>query len=201
MIMSDIWIREQAEKGMIEPFVDQQVRSVVQNPYGNFIGASKEPKKTISFGVSSYGYDMRLAREFKIFTNAYCAVIDPKNMPEEAFVTVEADDFILAPPHSFVLARSVERFKIPHDILALVIGKSTYARCGLIVNCTPMEPGWEGYLTIELSNTTPMPMKIYVGEGIAQALFYHGDQPSSVNYATRAGKYQAQGAEIVLPRV
>lgn len=141
MILSDHWIREQAASGMIEPFVEKNVR-VVSSPFvGHGLGSMPQPpKKTISFGVSSYGYDMRLAREFKIFKNTKCAIIDPKAMTEDAFDSIEADDVVLAPPHSFVLARSVERFRIPHDVLAMVIGKSTYARCGLIVNCTPMEP-------------------------------------------------------------
>lgn len=195
-IKADTWIREQAEKGMIDPFSPQQVREV-----GDLVREKTQTRKIISFGTSSHGYDMRLAGEFKVFTNIHSTVIDPKNMTDGVFVNLQADEFLLAPPHSFILGRSVERFRIPRDVLGLVLGKSTYARCGLVVNTTPMEAGWEGHLTIELSNTAPLPMKIYVGEGIAQALFFQSDQVPEVNYATRNGKYNHQGPEIVLPRV
>lgn len=193
-IKADTWIREQAEKGMIEPFSPNQVREVVDRQ-------SMTKRRLISYGVSSLGCDIRLAGDFKLFTNVHSAVIDPKNMTDDVFVNLQAEDFILAPPHSFILGRSVERFKIPPDVLGLVLGKSTYCRCGLVVNTSPMEPGWEGYLTIELSNTTPLPMKIYVGEGIAQVLFFQSDQVPEVSYATRNGKYNHQGPEVVLPKV
>ncbi len=173
-IKSDKWIIEQAEKGMIEPFADRQVR-----------------KGVISYGVSSYGYDMRIADEFKIFTNVNNTVVDPKNFSEKNYVDFRGDVCII-PPNSFVLAKSVEYFRIPRNILTVCVGKSTYARCGLIVNVTPFEPEWEGFVTIEISNSTPIPAKIYANEGIAQVLFFESDEECLVSYADKKGKYQKQ---------
>lgn len=171
----DYWIRRMAdEQNMISPFVSEQVGEGV-----------------ISYGLSSYGYDMRIAEEFKVFTNLTPATIDPKAFPEKACVTLSGS-VCLIPPNSFILGRSVEYFKIPRGVLATVLGKSTYARCGLIVNVTPLEPEWEGYITIEISNTTPLPAKIYADEGVAQVLFYEADGECSVSYADRKGKYQKQ---------
>lgn len=178
-LQPDHWIRKMAqEKGMIEPFVDGQVRFV-------------EGEKVISYGLSSYGYDLRVAHEFKVFTNLYNSVVDPKNFNDNAFISIEADECII-PPNSFALARSVEYFRIPRDILTVCIGKSTYARCGIIVNVTPFEPEWEGYVTLEISNTTPLPAKIYANEGLAQVLFYQGASQCEVSYADRGGKYMRQ---------
>ena len=184
-LQSDRWIREMAHNhGMIEPFVDTQVRYVNE-------------KKVISYGLSSYGYDLRVAREFKVFTNLYNSLVDPKNFNENAFVTFEADECII-PPNSFALARSVEYFRIPRDVLTVCIGKSTYARCGIIVNVTPFEPEWEGYVTLEISNTTPLPAKVYAEEGLAQVLFYRGAEVCETSYADRKGKYMKQ-TKITLP--
>jgi dCTP deaminase len=184
-LQSDRWIREMAQNhGMIEPFVDAQVRYVNE-------------KKVISYGLSSYGYDLRVAGEFKVFTNLYNSLVDPKNFNENAFVTIEADECII-PPNSFALARSVEYFRIPRNVLTLCIGKSTYARCGIIVNVTPFEPGWEGFVTLEISNTTPLPAKIYGNEGLAQVLFYQGAEACETSYADRKGKYMNQ-MRITLP--
>ncbi|MBK9750494.1 MAG: dCTP deaminase [Chloroflexi bacterium] len=174
-LKADVWIRKMAlEQGMIEPFVERQVREGV-----------------ISFGLSSYGYDMRVASSFKIFTNVYSAIVDPKNFSPQSFVDVETDVCIV-PPNSFALARSVEYFRIPPNVLTLCVGKSTYARTGIITNVTPFEPGWEGYVTLEISNTTPLPAKIYANEGIAQVVFFEGDEQCEVTYADRKGKYQGQ---------
>src|ERR1700752_5084190 len=182
-IKSDIWIREQALKhGMIAPFSEKQVREGV-----------------ISYGLSSYGYDLRVSDEFKIFTNVNSTVIDPKNFDERSFVTVTADCAIV-PPNSFALARSVEYFKIPRDVLTLCVGKSTYARCGIIVNVTPFEPEWEGFVTLEISNTTPLPAKIYANEGLCQILFFLSDEDCEVSYKDNKGKYQTQGG-MLLPRL
>ena len=182
-IKSDRWIRRMAkEHGMIEPFTDGQVRA----------GA-------ISYGVSSYGYDMRVAPEFKIFTNALSAVVDPKRFDEKSFVEFTGDVCIV-PPNSFALARSVEYFRIPRNVLTICVGKSTYARCGIIVNVTPFEPEWEGHVTIEISNTTPLPAKIYSNEGIAQVLFFQSDEPCEVSYRDKKGKYQAQRG-VTLPKI
>lgn len=171
----DHWIRTMAlEHGMIEPFVENQVRQDV-----------------ISYGVSSYGYDMRVADEFKIFTNVYSAIVDPKHFAPDSFVDFKGDVCII-PPNSFVLARSVEYFRIPRGVLSICLGKSTYARCGLIVNVTPFEPGWHGYVTIEISNTTPLPAKVYANEGIAQVLFLEADEECEISYADKKGKYQGQ---------
>ena len=180
-IKADRWIRKMAlEHGMIEPFEDQQVRAGV-----------------ISYGLSSYGYDIRVADEFKVFTNINSTVVDPKNFDARSFVDVRADVCII-PPNSFALAKTVEYFRIPRDVLTVCVGKSTYARCGLIVNVTPFEPEWEGFVTLEISNTTPLPAKVYANEGIAQVLFFEGDPPD-VSYADRKGKYQGQRG-ITLPR-
>ena len=163
---------------MIEPFVDNQVRY-------------EEGEKVISFGLSSYGYDLRVANEFKVFTNLYNSLVDPKHFSESAFVHIEADTCIV-PPNSFALARSVEYFRIPRNVLTICIGKSTYARCGIIVNVTPFEPEWEGYVTLEISNTTPLPAKIYANEGLAQVLFYQAADVCEISYADRGGKYMGQ---------
>ncbi|MEZ4515634.1 MAG: dCTP deaminase [Chloroflexota bacterium] len=182
-IRPDSWIRRMAvEKKMIEPFVDGQVRDGV-----------------ISYGLSSYGYDIRVSREFKIFTNVHSAVVDPKNFTPQSFVDFEGDVCVI-PPNSFVLAQTVEYFRIPRDVLTVCVGKSTYARCGLIVNVTPFEPEWEGFVTLEISNTTPLPARVYANEGIAQVLFFQADEVCEVSYADRKGKYQKQQS-IMLPRI
>ncbi|HKZ54034.1 MAG TPA: dCTP deaminase [Anaerolineales bacterium] len=179
----DHWIARMArEQRMIEPFVETQVRDGV-----------------ISHGVSSYGYDIRVADEFKIFTNVYSAVVDPKNFDPKSMVDYRGDVCTI-PPNSFALARTVEFFRIPRDVLTLCVGKSTYARCGIIVNVTPFEPEWQGYVTLEISNTTPLPARIYAHEGIAQVIFFEADEPCSLSYADRKGKYQDQQT-IVLPQV
>lgn len=182
-IKSDRWIRQMAmEHKMIEPFVDRQ---------------STEGK--VSYGLSSYGYDVRIAEEFKIFTNIYTAIVDPKTFDRKSFVDLKADVCII-PPNSFALGRTVEYFRIPRNVLTVCLGKSTYARCGIIVNVTPFEPEWEGYATLEISNTTPLPAKVYANEGIAQVIFFEASEPCMVSYADRKGKYQAQ-KEVTLPRV
>ncbi len=182
-IMPDSWIREMATKhGMIEPFVESQRREGV-----------------ISYGVSSYGYDMRVAREFKIFTNVLSSIVDPKHFDPKSFVEFEGDVCIV-PPNSFALARSVEYFRIPRNVLTVTVGKSTYARCGIITNVTPFEPEWEGYVTLEISNTTPLPAKIYANEGIAQVLFFRGEEEPEVSYRDKAGKYQGQTG-VTLPKL
>jgi len=174
-IKSDRWIRRMAtEQGMIEPFADAQVRDGV-----------------ISYGLSSYGYDMRVADEFRIFHNALMPVVDPKNFDQRSFVEFQGDSCII-PPNSFALARSVEYFRIPRDIMTITVGKSTYARCGIITNVTPFEPEWEGYVTLEISNTTPLPARVYANEGIAQVLFFQSDESCEVSYSDRKGKYQGQ---------
>ncbi len=177
-IKSDRWIREQAEAGMITPFSPQQVSSV-------------EGRRVISYGVSSYGYDVRCAPEFKLFTNLNSTVVDPKAFDPNSFVDVEGDSCLI-PPNSFALSRTVEYFRIPRDVLTICLGKSTYARCGIIVNVTPLEPEWEGHVTLEFSNTTPLPAKIYAGEGVAQVLFLQADETCESSYKDRAGKYQGQ---------
>ena len=182
-IMPDHWIRQQAlENRMIEPFVDKQKREGM-----------------ISYGLSSYGYDARLAPEFMIFTNVDNACVDPKNFSPKSFVERNGDVCII-PPNSFVLARTVEYFRIPKDVLVVCLGKSTYARCGLIVNVTPLEPGWEGHVTLEISNTTPLPAKVYAHEGISQFLFFKGSSACEVSYADRAGKYMGQNG-VTLPKM
>ena len=178
----DHWIAEMARNGMIEPFVNKQVRD----------GA-------ISYGVSSYGYDLRVADEFKIFTNVHNAIVDPKNFNDDSFVDFKGDVCII-PPNSFALARSVEYFRIPRDVLTICVGKSTYARCGLIVNVTPFEPEWEGYVTLEISNTTPLPAKVYANEGLAQVLFFEADEMCVQSYGDKQGKYQQQTG-VTLPRL
>jgi dCTP deaminase len=178
-IKSDKWITKMAqEHGMIEPFEPKQVRQV-------------NDKKIISYGVSSYGYDVRCGRQFKVFTNINSAIIDPKNFSSDSFVDVE-DDVCIIPPNSFALAHTVEYFRIPRDVLVVCLGKSTYARCGIIVNVTPLEPEWEGQVTLEFSNTTTLPAKIYANEGVAQMLFFQSDEVCAVSYKDRGGKYQGQ---------
>jgi dCTP deaminase len=182
-IKADRWIRRMAlEHGMIEPFEDGQVREGV-----------------ISYGLSSYGYDIRVADEFKVFTNINSTVVDPKAFDARSFVDMRTDVCII-PPNSFALARTLEYFRIPRDVLTICVGKSTYARCGLIVNVTPFEPEWEGYVTLEISNTTPLPARVYANEGIAQVLFFQSDEPCEVSYADRKGKYQRQQG-LTLPRL
>lgn len=177
-IKSDHWIRRMAQTGMIHPFEPQQIRS-------------KDGAKVISYGTSSYGYDVRCANEFKIFTNINSAIVDPKNFDRNSFVDLRADVCII-PPNSFVLAHTVEYFKIPRKVLTICVGKSTYARCGIIVNVTPLEPEWEGHVTLEFSNTTNLPAKIYANEGVAQMLFFESDEICETSYSDRGGKYQGQ---------
>jgi dCTP deaminase len=179
----DHWIKKMAlEQRMIEPFVDRQVRQGV-----------------ISYGVSSYGYDIRVADEFKIFTNVHSATVDPKHFDPRSMVDFRGE-ICTIPPNSFALARTVEYFRVPRSVLCVCLGKSTYARCGIIVNITPFEPEWEGYVTLEISNTTPLPARIYSNEGIAQVLFFEADEACEVSYADKKGKYQKQEA-IILPRL
>lgn len=173
-------------KPMIDPFVPHQVK----------VGENGE--RLISYGLSSYGYDVRCGNEFKIFTNVNNTLVDPKNFSEDCFVSVKGD-YCIIPPNSFALAHTVEKFAIPRGVLAVCLGKSTFARVGVVVNCTPFEPEWEGQVTLEFSNTTPLPVKIYANEGCAQILFYQGDQPCKVSYADRGGKYQGQMG-VTLPR-
>ncbi len=183
MVKSDRWIRKMAkEKGMIEPFEEKQVRD----------GA-------ISYGVSSYGYDLRIADEFKIFTNINTTIVDPKKFDLKSFVDLKSD-VCVTPPNSFALGRSVEYFRIPRNVITICVGKSTYARCGIITNVTPFEPEWEGFVTLEISNTTPLPAKIYAYEGIAQVLFFESDEECETSYADKKGKYQAQRG-VTLPRL
>ena len=185
-IKSDNWIIEQAEKNqLIKPFEKELIREV-------------DNKKVISYGVSSYGYDVRCANEFKIFTNTFSSVVDPKNFDEKSFVDIQDSECII-PPNSFALARTVEYFKIPRSILNLCLGKSSYARCGIIVNVTPLEPEWEGHVTLEFSNTTNLPAKIYANEGVAQMLFFESDQVCKTSYKDRGGKYQGQTG-VTLPK-
>jgi dCTP deaminase len=182
-IKSDKWIKRVAvEHQMIVPFEEEQVRNGV-----------------ISYGLSSYGYDIRVANEFKIFTNVNTTIVDPKNFDERSFVDFKGDVCIV-PPNSFALAKTVEHFRIPRNVLTICLGKSTYARCGVIVNVTPFEPEWEGFATLEISNTTPLPAKIYANEGIAQVIFFESDEPCLVSYADKKGKYQAQ-RDITLPKI
>ena len=182
-IKPDTWITRMArEHKMIDPFVDDQVRQGV-----------------ISYGVSSYGYDVRVGDEFKVFTNVYNTLVDPKNFDSKSFVDIKGEVCII-PPNSFALASTIEYFRIPRDVLTVCLGKSTYARCGIIVNVTPFEPEWEGHVTIEISNTTPLPAKIYANEGIAQVLFFQSDEPCARSYKDKKGKYQAQRG-VTLPRL
>lgn len=174
-IKSDAWIRKMSlENGMIEPFEEKQIG------YG-----------VISYGLSSYGYDLRVADEFEIFTNTNCTIVDPKDFDPKSMISFKGDCCII-PPNSFALGRSLEYFRIPRDVITVCVGKSTYARCGIITNVTPFEPEWEGFVTLEISNTTPLPAKIYAREGIAQVLFFEGDEPCEVSYADKSGKYQKQ---------
>ena len=183
MLKSDRWIRKMAkEHDMINPFSEKQVREGV-----------------VSYGLSSYGYDLRVADEFKIFTNVNSSIVDPKHFDEKSFVTVRSDVAIV-PPNSFALARSVEYFRIPRNILTVTVGKSTYARCGIITNVTPLEPEWEGFVTLEISNTTPLPAKIYANEGIAQVLFFRGEEEPEISYKDKGGKYQSQ-VGVTLPKL
>lgn len=178
-IMNDRWIKEQAKKGMIENFADHS------------------PKGQISYGISSYGYDVRVSNEFKVFTNVNGCVVDPKNFNPDSLVTKNTNECLI-PPNSFALARTIEYFRLPEDVLVICLGKSTYARCGIIINVTPLEPGWCGHVTLEISNTTPLPAKIYAEEGLAQFLFFKG-HPCETTYADRKGKYMNQTG-ITLPR-
>ena len=181
-VLSDKWIKKAALKGMIKPFVNKQVR-----------------KGKISFGLSSYGYDARVANEFKIFTNVNSGIVDPKFFKKESFVTKIGRECLI-PPNSFALARTMEYFRIPENVLVICLGKSTYARCGIIVNVTPLEPGWEGHVTLEFSNTTPLPAKIYANEGAAQFIFLKGSEVPEITYADRNGKYMGQTG-VTLPKV
>ncbi len=186
-IKPDTWIKKMAkEHGMISPFVDSLVREV-------------DGRGVISYGLSSYGYDVRVSHHFRIFTNVYGSIVDPKAFDPKGLVEIESDVCII-PPNSFALALSVEYFRIPPDVLTLCVGKSTYARCGIIVNVTPFEPGWEGRAVLEISNTTPLPAKVYAQEGLAQVIFFQSDTPCQTSYADRKGKYQHQEG-ITLPQV
>lgn len=185
-IKSDKWIRRMArEHGMIEPFEPGQVKL-------------DGDRRLVSYGTSSYGYDIRCSNEFKIFTNINSAVVDPKNFDANSFVDFRGD-VCMIPPNSFALARTIEYFRIPRNVLTICLGKSTYARCGIIVNVTPFEPEWEGYVTLEFSNTTPLPAKIYANEGVAQVVFFEADEPCEVSYKDRGGKYQGQRG-VTLPK-
>ena len=187
-IKPDIWIKRMAEtKGMIEPFSENQVR------------VDDKGEKLISYGVSSFGYDVRCANEFKVFTNIHSATVDPKIFDDNSFVDITSDVCII-PPNSFALARTVEYFRIPRNVLTICLGKSTYARCGIIVNVTPLEPGWEGYVTLEFSNTTPLPAKIYANEGAAQFIFLKGNEAPEITYDQRNGKYMKQSG-VTLPKI
>ncbi len=186
-IKSDKWMCRMAqETGMIEPFEPGQVRE------------STDGRRLISYGTSSYGYDVRCSSEFKIFTNVHSAIVDPKNFDENSFVNVTGEVCVI-PPNSFALARTVEYFRIPRNVLTVCLGKSTYARCGIIVNVTPLEPEWEGHVTLEFSNTTPLPAKIYANEGVAQMLFFESDEVCATSYKDRQGKYQGQTG-VTLPK-
>ena len=184
-IKSDRWIIEHASKGMIEPFESGQVRE-------------RDDRRIISYGTSSYGYDVRCSTQFKIFTNIHSATVDPKAFDESSFINIESDVCVI-PPNSFALASTIEYFKIPEDVLTICLGKSTYARCGIIVNVTPLEPEWEGHVTLEFSNTTSLPAKIYANEGVAQMLFFQSDERCLVSYKDRGGKYQGQTG-VTLPK-
>ncbi len=186
-IKPDTWIRFMAQNsGMIEPFTDRQIRT-----------SEKTSGKIVSYGVSSYGYDLRIANEFKVFTNINNSIVDPKEFNEDSFVSIQSTVCTI-PPNSFALARSVEYFRIPRNILTICLGKSTYARCGIIINVTPLEPEWEGHVTIEISNTTPLPARIYAYEGIAQVIFFQAEDECETSYADRQGKYMKQQG-VTLP--
>jgi dCTP deaminase len=179
-IKSDKWIKKMSlNEKMIEPFSDNQVR------------VDEKGNKLISYGVSSYGYDVRCSDEFKVFTNIHSVTVDPKNFDDNSFIDIQSDVCVI-PPNSFALARTVEYFKIPRNVLTICLGKSTYARCGIIVNVTPLEPEWEGHVTLEFSNTTNLPAKIYAGEGVAQMIFFESDEDCETSYKDRGGKYQGQ---------
>ena len=181
-VLSDKWIKKMVKsKKIISPFISRQTR-----------------KGKISYGLSSYGYDTRVSNDFKIFTNVNSTIVDPKNFKKEGFITRKSKICVI-PPNSFALARTVEYFKIPDNVMVICLGKSTYARCGIIVNVTPLEPGWEGYVTLEFSNTTPLPAKIYANEGVAQVIFFEADEPCEVSYKDRRGKYQGQTG-VTLPK-
>ena len=184
-IKSDKWIRRMAAQGMIEPFEANQVKEA-------------NGKRIVSYGTSSYGYDIRCSGEFKVFTNINATIVDPKKFDEKSFVDIHGDECII-PPNSFALARTIEYFRIPRNVLTICLGKSTYARCGIIVNVTPFEPEWEGFVTLEFSNTTPLPAKIYAGEGCAQVLFFKADEVCETSYNDRGGKYQGQTG-VTLPK-
>jgi dCTP deaminase len=187
-VCSDKWIRRMAvEKRMIEPFVDGQVKQ------------AEDGHRVVSYGLSSYGYDLRVSDEFKVFTNVFNTVVDPKAFDERSFVDMKTD-ICIVPPNSFALARSVEYFRIPREALTICVGKSTYARCGIIVNVTPFEPEWEGHVTLEISNTTPLPARIYANEGLAQVIFFAANEICETSYADRAGKYMRQQG-ITIPRL
>ena len=187
-VCSDHWIRRMAlERHMIEPFVDGQVKQV------------EGGGRVISYGLSSYGYDLRVSNEFKVFTNVFGSVVDPKAFDDRSFVDMQTDVCVV-PPNSFALARSVEYFRIPREVLTICVGKSTYARCGIIVNVTPFEPEWEGHVTLEISNTTPLPARIYANEGLAQVVFFESKETCETSYADRAGKYMGQRG-ITIPRM
>ncbi|MEE8141623.1 MAG: dCTP deaminase [Planctomycetota bacterium] len=182
-IKSDRWIHRMAtEHGMIEPFQSSQVGEIDQDGVH---------RKVVSYGLSSYGYDLRVADEFKVFTNVHTSIVDPKNFDERSLVDIEAE-VCLIPPNSFALGRSIEYFRIPRNVITICLGKSTYARCGIIVNVTPFEPEWEGHVTLEISNTTPLPARIYANEGLAQVLFLESDEECAISYQDRGGKYQKQ---------
>ena len=181
-VLSDKWIKKMALEGMISPFEAKQIR-----------------EGKISYGLSSFGYDARVSNEFKIFTNVNSNIVDPKNFKSSNFLTKKVSECII-PPNSFVLASTIEYFKIPKDVLVICLGKSTYARCGIIVNVTPLEPGWEGHVTLEFSNTTPLPAKIYANEGVAQFVFIEGNESPSITYAKRKGKYMKQKG-VTLPKI
>lgn len=188
-VKSDSWIRQMAkERKMIEPFVDSQVRK-----------REGKDENVVSYGLSSYGYDIRVSDEFKVFTNVYNSIVDPKRFNEDSFVDIR-EEICIIPPNSFALARSVEYFRIPRNILTVCLGKSTYARCGIIVNVTPFEPEWEGHVTLEISNTTPLPAKIYANEGLAQVIFFEAKEVCEVSYADRKGKYMKQRG-ITVPTI
>lgn len=187
-VCPDKWIRRMAtQHGMIDPFVDGQIKH------------REDGGRVVSYGLSSYGYDLRVSDEFKVFTNVYSAMVDPKAFDERSFVDIKTDVCVV-PPNSFALARSVEYFKIPREVLTICVGKSTYARCGIIVNVTPFEPEWEGHVTLEISNTTPLPARIYANEGLAQVVFFLATETCETSYADRAGKYMRQRG-ITVPRL
>ena len=185
-IKSDKWIRRMAAQGMIEPFEPGQVKE-------------RDGKRIVSYGTSSYGYDIRCSNEFKVFTNINATIVDPKKFDEKSFVDIRGDECII-PPNSFALASTVEFFRIPRSVLTICLGKSTYARCGIIVNVTPLEPEWEGHVTLEFSNTTPLPARIYANEGVAQVIFIESDEVCETSYRDRGGKYQGQQG-VTLPRI